>query len=61
MKTARRARVPNYAKDVAAFLTWAAEPTLVERKKIGFRVIIFLIVLSTLLYLTKKKIWADAH
>jgi cytochrome c1 len=53
--------VPNYAKDVAAFLTWAAEPTLDERKKIGFRVIIFLIVLSTLLYLTKKKIWADAH
>ena len=53
--------VPNYAKDVAAFLTWAAEPTLDERKKIGFRVIIFLIVLSSLLYLTKKKIWADAH
>jgi ubiquinol-cytochrome c reductase cytochrome c1 subunit len=53
--------VPNYAKDVAAFLTWTAEPTLDERKKIGFRVIIFLIVLSSLLYLTKKKIWADAH
>ena len=34
---------------------------MVERKKIGLRVIIFLIVLSTLLYFTKKRIWADAH
>jgi ubiquinol-cytochrome c reductase cytochrome c1 subunit len=56
-----QATLPNYAKDVASFLSWASEPTLVERKKIGFRVIIFLIVLSSLLYLTKKKIWADAH
>jgi ubiquinol-cytochrome c reductase cytochrome c1 subunit len=53
--------LPNYAKDVASFLAWVAEPTLVERKKIGFRVVIFLIVLSALLYFTKKKIWADAH
>jgi cytochrome c1 len=51
----------NYAKDVSAFLSWAAEPTMVERKKIGLRVIIFLIVLSTLLYFTKKRIWSDAH
>ncbi len=51
----------NYARDVAAFLSWAAEPTLVERKKIGFRVMIFLFVLSTLLYFTKKRIWSDLH
>jgi len=51
----------NYSRDIGSFLTWAAEPTLVERKKTGFRVVIFLIVLSTLLYFTKKKIWADAH
>ena len=34
---------------------------MVERKKIGFRAIVFLIVLSVLLYLVKKRIWADAH
>jgi cytochrome c1 len=51
----------NYSRDVAAFLSWAAEPTMTERKKIGLRVMIFLIVLSTLLYFTKKQIWADAH
>jgi ubiquinol-cytochrome c reductase cytochrome c1 subunit len=53
--------IANYAKDVSAFLFWAAEPTMVERKKIGARAIVFLIVLSSLLYLTKKRIWADAH
>ncbi len=51
----------NYSKDVTAFLFWAAEPTMVERKKIGLRAIVFLIVMSLLLYLVKKRIWADAH
>ena len=51
----------NYSKDVAAFLSWASEPTLAERKRIGLRVMIFLIVMSTLLYFTKKRVWADAH
>lgn len=46
------------AKDVTAFLQWVAEPTLEERKKIGLRVMIFLAVFATLLYFTKKKIWA---
>jgi len=45
------------AKDVSAFLMWAAEPHLVARKRLGFQVLIFLIVLSGLLYFTKKKVW----
>jgi ubiquinol-cytochrome c reductase cytochrome c1 subunit len=53
--------VPQYSKDVAAFLSWAAEPTMVERKTIGFRAMIFLIVLAGLMYLVKKRVWADAH
>ncbi len=51
----------QYSKDVAAFLMWAAEPKLVQRKRIGFQVIIFLIVLSGLLYFTKKKVWSAVH
>lgn len=52
----------QYSKDVAAFLYWAAEPSLEQRKRIGARVMIFLLVLAGLLYFTKKKIWADvAH
>jgi cytochrome c1 len=49
----------QYAKDVTAFMMWAAEPHLEQRKQLGFRVMIFLIVFATLLYFTKKKIWAD--
>ena len=51
----------QYAKDVTAFLMWAAEPHLEARKRIGLQVMIFLIVLGGLLYFTKKKVWAAAH
>jgi ubiquinol-cytochrome c reductase cytochrome b/c1 subunit len=49
--------VEQYAKDVAAFLMWVAEPHLTERKRIGFQVMIFLIIFAGLLYFTKKKVW----
>jgi len=51
----------QYSKDVAAFLMWAAEPHLVVRKRIGFQVMIFLIVLAGLMYFTKKKVWSALH
>lgn len=47
----------QYSKDVTAFMMWAAEPTLVERKALGFRVIVFLLIFSVLLYLTKKQVF----
>jgi cytochrome c1 len=53
--------VEQYGKDVAAFLMWAAEPKLVQRHRIGFQVMIFLIVLSGLLYFTKKKVWHEVE
>ena len=55
------ATVQQYAKDVSAFLMWTAEPHLEARKRTGLQVFLFLIVLSGLLYFTKKKVWADAH
>jgi ubiquinol-cytochrome c reductase cytochrome b/c1 subunit len=51
------ATLDQHAKDVTAFLAWAAEPHLVARKRAGMQVMIFLIVLSGLLYFTKKKVW----
>jgi ubiquinol-cytochrome c reductase cytochrome b/c1 subunit len=53
--------VDQYARDVAAFLMWAAEPHLEARKRMGFQVMIFLVVFAGLAYFTKKKVWADAH
>jgi cytochrome c1 len=51
----------DMAKDVSAFLAWTAEPKMEERKRTGFMVMIYLGILALLLYLVKKKIWADAH
>jgi ubiquinol-cytochrome c reductase cytochrome b/c1 subunit len=48
----------NYAKDVAAFLAWTAEPHMEARKRIGMQVMIFLIIFAGLLYFVKKKVWA---
>jgi cytochrome c1 len=49
--------VDQYGRDVSAFLMWAAEPKLDARKRLGFQVMIFLIVFTGLLYFTKKKVW----
>ena len=46
------------AEDVAAFLMWAAEPKMMARKQAGLTGVIFLTVLTVLLYLTNKRIWA---
>ena len=46
------------AKDVVTFLTWASEPHLEARHKIGFKVIIYLIIISILAYLSMKKLWS---
>ncbi|MDJ0827625.1 MAG: cytochrome c1 [Rhodobacter sp.] len=46
------------AKDVSAFLMWTAEPKLMARKEAGFVAVLFLSVLTVLLYLTNKRIWA---
>ena len=46
------------AEDIAAFLMWAAEPKMMARKQAGFTGVLMLVILSTLLYLTNKRIWA---
>jgi len=51
----------QYSRDVSAFMMWAAEPHMEARKKIGFRVMVFLIVFASLLYFTKKKLWRNVE
>ena len=55
------ATVEQMAGDVVTFLAWAAEPTLEARKRLGFKVMIFLIALTVLFYLAKQKVWRDVH
>lgn len=49
----------QYSKDVSAFMMWAAEPHLEDRKRTGFMVIIFLAIFASLLFLTKKAVFAS--
>ncbi len=50
--------VRSMSKDVSAFLMWTAEPKMMVRKKTGFLVVSFMVLLTALLYLTNKKLWA---
>ena len=55
------ATVEQMSNDVTVFLTWAAEPKLEERKQTGLKVMLFLIIMTGLLYATKRRVWADLH
>jgi ubiquinol-cytochrome c reductase cytochrome c1 subunit len=50
--------VPQMAHDVAAFLSWASDPTLDERHRMGFKVVLFLVVATGVFYAAKRKIWS---
>jgi ubiquinol-cytochrome c reductase cytochrome c1 subunit len=52
------ATVEQMSQDVAAFLMWTAEPKMMARKQAGLTAVLFLIVLTVLLYFTNKKIWS---
>lgn len=53
--------VDQYAKDVAEFLQYAADPHMEERKEIGIRVMIFLFFFCLVFFAAKKKLWKDVH
>ncbi|MCB2054733.1 MAG: cytochrome c1 [Geminicoccaceae bacterium] len=55
------ASIRQEAHDLAAFLTWVAEPKLEERKETGLKAILFLVIFSGIFYAYKRKIWADLH
>lgn len=56
-----KATVAQQAKDVVTFLAWTAEPEMEDRKSMGLKVILFLIVLTGLLFRVKKAVWKDVH
>ena len=53
------ATVEQMAADVTHFLTWAAEPKMEERKRMGVKVMLFLFIFAVILYATKKKVWSN--
>ncbi len=53
-----KATTEQMSRDVVSFLMWAAEPHLEQRHKFGFRVIIYLVIISVLVYFSMKRIWS---
>ena len=53
-----KATVEQMSKDVTTFLMWAAEPSLEARHQMGFKAIIYLIILTILVYFSLKRIWS---
>jgi ubiquinol-cytochrome c reductase cytochrome c1 subunit len=55
------ATVDQMARDVTAFLQWSAEPEMEVRKRMGLKVILFLVVMTAFFYVAKKRIWSRIH
>lgn len=53
--------VEQYSKDVVAFLHWAAEPTLEERKTMGRFVVLYLLIFGGIVYVSYRQIWRNVH
>lgn len=53
--------VDNYARDVTAFLAWASNPELEQRKRLGILVMGYLLITAVLLYFAKRRIWSKVH
>ena len=52
-----KATVGQMARDVVTFLSWTAEPEMEQRKQMGVKVLFYLLILTFVLYLSKRKIW----
>ena len=53
-----QATTAQMAKDVTTFLVWVSEPHLESQHRMGFKAIIYLIILLTLVYMSKQKVWS---
>jgi len=53
-----RAEIESRARDATAFLVWAADPNAEERHRIGYGVMAYLVILTLLFYLVKRRVWS---
>ena len=56
-----KATLAQEAQDITTFLTWAADPQMEERKQTGAKVVLFLLIMTLVLYAAKRKIWSALH
>ena len=55
---AQRTQIQGTAREIVSFLSWAADPHAGERIRLGYYVMAYLLVLTTLLYFVKKQVWS---
>lgn len=55
------ATMANMSKDLVSFLAWASEPIQMERKSVGIKVLIYLLILTVMLYAVKRRLFANIH
>ncbi len=55
------ATIEQHAKDIVTFLAWTASPELEDRKRMGIKTLIFLVILTGMIYAVKRRIWAKVH
>jgi len=53
------ATVDQMVADVSTFLAWVSEPELETRKRLGIKVILYMLVLTGFLYAIKRRVWAN--
>ena len=56
-----KATIEQEAHDVVTFLTWAGEPKMEERKRLGFGSMVFLFLLAGILFAAYRRVWKDLH
>ena len=56
-----KATVEQMAHDVTTFLAWASEPEMEQRKRLGLKVILYLLVMTGLFYATMRRIWKNVR
>jgi ubiquinol-cytochrome c reductase cytochrome c1 subunit len=56
-----KATIEQEARDVATFLTYMANPEMEQRKRMGVKVVLFLVLLTGVTYAVKRKVWSDVH
>ena len=56
-----RASVEQMSRDLTTFLAYIAEPEMEARKRLGVKVVLFLIFMTGITYAVKRKVWADVH
>ena len=60
-KDGTKPTLDQHSRDIVTFLAWTASPEMEVRKRMGIKVMLFLLVLTGMLFALKKRIWSDLH